>query len=508
MALVSGQDSNLTSIRYAFEQTQGVLPVTPDWILTEPNEEPEFGGDVEAMARDPISDDRQSLKGSVVDIKADVAIQQDFTLVSQRALLTAYMFANERGLLAAATLTTVSGGNTINGTGMGSFVADDLVFLANAGENTGLHLVTSATSTTVVVASALANGAIPAGATLEKVGIQCASADIDVSTTGNFSTYTSTTTNFTMRLSLTPGQSIYVGGDLAAEQFTNAANNGFKRVFSVAAAALVVDKSNLDMVAETGTGKTIRIFSTCCLRNEQGSSYVQKFLQFERSLGATDDAQPTQIQSEYVIGAMASEFAFDAKPASKITASNKFMGLRPEARTGAVGVKSGNRPALPQVDAFNTASDPRRVRVSLVSTSDEAPDPLWALTESITLNVNNNIKRNLALGTVGAARFSVGKFEVSGSFNAYFRDVAALTAAQNNADVTADFAISGKNVGFAFDLPLITITKARAQVSQDEPIMLPCDYRAHSGQKVNANFDHTLMWTWFSYLPTLAQTVA
>jgi hypothetical protein len=508
MTAVTGQDSNNTSIRYAFEQTLGALPVTPDWILAEPNTEPDFGGDIKTMSRDIINADRQSVKGSVVDVEAGVTIEQDFTLTNQRALLQAFMFANERGLVQAATLTTITGGTTINGTGMAGFVANDIVLLSGSGLGSdGAYLVASATGTTVVVAG-LNNGTLAAGATLVKVGIQCAAADINVVISGPFASYTSTATNFTTRLALAPGQSVYVGGDLAAEQFVNAANNGSKRVLSATATNLQVDKSHLDMIAETGTGKTIRFIVTGALKNEQGVLFVTKPTQWERTLGAPDDASPAQVQSQYEVGCLASEYTFDAKPASKITTTMKFMGKDEETRTGVLGVKTGNRPALPNVDAVNTSSDPRRFRVAQVNTvvADEAPNPLWAITESLSFTINNNIERNLALGSVGAARFTIGSLDVTGSMTPYFADISVLAAARANVDVTADLFVASKNSGFAIDFPLMTLSKARAEVSRNKAIMVPCDFVAHSGEKVNPALDHTIMWTWFLWLPNLAQT--
>jgi hypothetical protein len=508
MALVTGHESNRSTVRWAFETSQGVLPGTPDWILAEPNTEPDFGGDVTSMERDFINEDRQSLKGSVVDVESGVNITQDFTVTNQRLLLQAFMCANERGAVAAATLTTITSGTTINGTGMGGFAANDLVLLSNSGiaGADGLYLVASATASTVVVA-AIVNGTIAAGARLEKVGIQCASADINVVISGVYASYTSTSTNFLTRLAPTPGQSVYVGGDVAAEQFVNAANNGCKRVLSVTATNLQVDKSHLDMIAETGTGKTIRFFTTAFLKNEQGVLLIDKFTQWERTLGAPDDALPSQIQSEYVTGAGAAEYSLEAQPASKMTTTMRFLGKDHETRTGAVGVKSGNRPALPQADAINTSSDPRRIRVSQVSATDEAPDPLWALTEDISFNINNNLNRDLALGVIGAARFTKGKFQVTGSMTPYFTNVSILAAARANADVTADMFVASKNVGFAVDFPLMSLSKARAVVEKDEAIKVPCDFVAHSGEKLNSALDYTVAWTWFAYLPTLAQTV-
>ena len=512
MTAVSGQDSNLSSIRYAIEQSQGVLPGSPVFKLTEPNTEPRFGAQLKAVEREFITEDRMSRKGSIVDIDPGVQIDQDFTLENQPELLQSFMFAALRKKGEAATLTTVTSTTTFNGTGMGGFAANNLVlakgFLNPA--NNGLHVVTSATATTVVVGSTLVNETIPAGATLQKVGHQFASADVTVNAAGARPIYVTAAGNFVTALGLVAGEEIYVGGDAVANQYAAAANNGAKRVYSVSSTQLVVDKSQLAMVTDaSATGKSIRFFIGSALKNEQGTSFLRQFVQFERTLGAPDDALPAQVQSEYVVGAVGSEYSMDVPAADKVTSSMTFMGQSYETRTGATGVKTATRPDLAQVDTINTSSDVRRWRVSTMSGAvDEAPTPLFALIERLSMSINNNINRGTALGVVGAARFTVGRFSCGGDFDAYFADVAALDAIRNYADVTIDgFIATQSNNGLAIDFPVVSLSSDGAAVEQDEPVKLPCEFKAHSGNKYDVTFDHAVCWTFFPYLPSLARTV-
>ena len=510
MAAVSGQDSNLSSVSYAVEQGPKTLPVTPTWVLTEPNAEPEFGPSVTDQERTPISSDRLSKKGSIVDLEASVQLDVDFIPSSQRDLLQGFMFAALRSKGQATTLTSASDDDTFNGTGMGGFAANDLMLVENWPANNGLHLVASVTSTTVVVTSTLTNETAPSGATLTKVGHQYASGDVTVDASGPRPILATAAGDF-RELDLVSGECVYVGGDASGLRFASDANNGAKRVFSVAAdgSEMVVDKSQLDMVTDaSATGKTIRIFTGYALKNEQIASLLRRTVQFERTLGAPDDASPSQIQSEYVTGCHGSEYRYDAQPASKVTASLTFLGLDHETRTGATGVKSGNRPALPDKDAVNTASDVRRTRISALTNTDEAPDPLFALVESLQFTINNHLERNMALGTLGAARITIGRFELTGQFEAYFANVSALDVLRNFTDVTLDqFVATGANEGFAWDMPLCSLSSGRVAIEPDTAMMMPCDFKAHSGAKFDTTFDHALCWTFFPYLPTLARTV-
>jgi hypothetical protein len=516
MAAVSGQDSNLSSIRYAVETTQGTLPVTPTWNLVEPNTEPRFGASLEAVERSFITEDRMSRKGSIVDVDPGVQIEQDFTLDNQLVPLQSFMAAalRSKGQHTAITAITAAADEFEAVDADDLFAAGDLLFargFANAANN-GLHVVVSSDSGGVIVSSSLVDETPPSGSTITKVGHQYASADVTVNAAGGRPILVTAAGDF-RELDLVPGEEIFVGGDAAANQFATAANNGPKRVYAVngAGTQLTVDKSGLDMVTDaSATGKSIRIFTGFALKNEQGASFLRQYLQFERTLGAPDDAQPTQVQSEYVTGTVGSEYSFDAPATGKVTSTMTFIGQNHETRTGATGVKSGNRPDLPQVDAVNTSSDIKRFRVSQIAGStDEAPAALFALIQSLSFNINNNINRGTALGVVGMARATWGRFTCGGQFDAYFADVAALDAVRNYVDCTIDgFIATPANNGFAFDFPVVSLSSDGATVEQDEPIKMPCDFTAHNGNKYDVTFDHALCWTFFPYLPSLARTAA
>jgi hypothetical protein len=515
MPAVSGQDSNLSSIRYAVESSQGTLPGSPVWRLTEPNTEPQFGAKLEAVERSFITEDRMSRKGSIVDIDPGVQIEQDFTLESQMEPLQSFMFAALRGKGQHVTITgvTTSDDTFAAASGLGIFAANDLVLAKGftSAVNNGVHLVTSSTATTLVVGTNLADETPPSGASLTKVGHQYGAADVTVNAAGGRPVLVTAAGDFRL-LTLIPGESIFIGGDAAANQFAAPANNGAKRVYAVNAAGtqLTLDKSQLDMITDaSATGKSLRIYVGSALKNEQGALFFRQYLQFERTLGAPDDASPTQVQSEYIPGAIGSEYAFDAPAQAKVTTSMTFMGQTYETRTGVVGVKAGARPDLPQVDAINTSSDIKRFRVAQLSGSvDEAPLALFALIESLDFSIDNNINRGTALGVVGAARFTAGRFVCKGKFDAYFADVAALDAVRNFADCTIDgFIATASGDGFTVDFPVVSLRSDGAVVAQDEPIKMPCDFTAHSGNKYDVTFDHAICWTFFPYLPTLARTV-
>lgn len=509
MAAVNKIDSNVTGLRIAEEASVNTLPGTPVWNPYEPNSYSDFGADPSKVARDPINPDRQLDKGVLTDIDAAGGFNIDLTQGNIADLLQGFFYANYRRKAEQTAVTNIDGtGETYDAaSGMDSFQAGSLVFASGFDDaaNNGLKRVTAATATDITVAENLVTDASPAsGSQVIEVGFQGAAGDIDVDVAGTFPALTSTAADFTT-MGFVVGEWIYIGGDSASLAFSNAANNGFKRIRSIAANRLEFDKSASTMVSEASTTETVQLFFGRVLKNELSGSIVRRSYQLERTLGAPDDASPAQIQSEYVTGAHASELALNVAQSDKITADLSYMGIDHETRTGATGVKSGTRPALTGDDAFNTSTDFSRIKMALVSSSDEAPTALFSFIQELNINVNNNLTVNKAVGSVGGFDVSAGQFMVGGSITAYFSDVTAMNAVRNNLDVTLDAIIVKDNAGIAIDIPLISLGDGKTQVEKDSPITIPVSIEAARARSVNANMDHTLLMVFFDYLPTAAE---
>lgn len=509
MALLTKIDSNVTGLRFAEEQSLGVLPGTPDWIPLEPNSYADFGGEITTIARNPINPSRQRKKGVTTDLDASGGFNTDLTQTNLQSLLQGFFFADLRpkGEEHPTSATVQGGDDTYEMASTTGIFVGSLIWVTGFlnGANNGLKRVTTVTTNvSVAVAEVLVTETAPAAANIVVVGHQFAAGDLDVTTTGDLAQLTSTVKDLT-QLGIIPGEWIFVGGDLTAEKFTNAANNGFKRVRSVATNSIVIDKSTAAMITEANTTETVRLFVGRVLKNETGSLIKRRTYQLERTLGAPDDSLPSQIQSEYLVGAVANEFTLNVQPADKINADLSFVALSQEARTGAVGVKTGNRPALVEAAAFNTSSDFTRIKLASVDSVNEAPTPLFAFLQELTLTINNNVSPNKAVGVLGAFEVTAGTFEISGSMTAYFADVVATQAVQNNADITLDLILAKENSGIAIDFPLISLGDGRPNVEQDQAITLPLTLDAATGAKVTAALDHTLLLVFWDYLPTAAQ---
>lgn len=508
MAQVDKIDSNITEARYAEELTPGVLPGTPDWIPLEPNSYTDFGGTITTVARNPINPSRQRKKGVITDLDATAGLETDLTQSNIQDLLQGFMFADFRAKGEEAPTTTATGANELyNCAETAGFYVGSIIMgsgFDDAANNGIKNVITVTTDTSVEVTETLVADASPAaGAKIVAVGFLFTAGDLDVDASGTLPTITTTTKDLT-ELGLTVGEWVYIGGDGAGETFTNAANNGFKRVRSIATNAIEFDKSTSTMITEASTTETIRLWIPRALKNETGTAIVKRTYQMERSLGAPDDASPAQIQGEYVTGAVASQLTMNIATASKLTTTLDFIGRDHETVTGATGLKTGNRPALVEADAFNTSSDFSRIKLSEVVAGDEAPTPLFAFVTDATITIDNSVSPNKAIGTLGACGMTAGTFVVSGSMTAYFSNVAAITAVRENKDITFDFAIVKDNAGMVVDIPLIALGDGKVNIAQDEPITIPLTQDAATGAKIDANLDHTLMFCFFDYLPTIA----
>lgn len=508
MATVSKIDSNVTGLRIAEESTViGVLGGSPIWLPLEPNSYGDFGVEITSTPRNPIADDRQAKKGMVTDLDAGGGFISDLTHTNLQEVMQGFFFADFRAkdeFGGAGEITDVT--TTYNAaSGLDDFEVGALVFATGFtnSANNGFKRVTTSTATALTVTPALvAEASPPAAAKLVQVGRQFSAGVLDVDASGTLPAITAASDLDT--LGLIVGEWIFLGGDTASLRFTNAVNNGFKRVASVAADRVEFDKSLTTMVTEASTTETVQLFIGRVLKNETGALIKRRTWQLERTLGAPDNALPSEIQSEYIVGAVANMFKLQIGVADKVTADLSFMGLNGETRTGAVGVKSGARPELVEQDAFNTSSDFTFMRISPVQASGATSTPFFGFMTDCQLNLSNNAEACKAIGVLGGFDITVGKFQVDGEITAYFSDVAAIEAVKANQSVTLDMVMAAQNRGILVDVPLVTLGNARLSIEQDKPITIPVSFNAASGAQVRANLDHTMLMVFFDYLPTLA----
>lgn len=493
-------DSNETSAFYAQEESIGVLPVTPIWYPLEPNSYDDFGGELTLLARNPINSSRQRKKGVITDLDASGGINQDFTQENFQDLLQGFMFARHRNktqqkpTAISASAVTVQDATAYKAGMIVAIVGSNV-----AANNKHYSVAADGTGTELPLAGLAVDAAPRSDARISVVGYALDGATIDVS--GVYPKLVAAGVDF-VAAGLTAGEWIYVGGDGAGTSFTDEANNGFKRISVVEAGAITFDMSFAAMVTAAATD--VQIYVGRVLKNELGDKIIRHSYQIERQIGAPDTANLSQVQSEYLVGAVPNEFVMNIETADKINADMSFVAMNNEQRTAVEGIKAGTRMPLIEADAFNTSSDFSFILMNIVDTSKENPEALFSFLTEMSVTINNNVQPNKAVAVLGAFDMTAGTFEVSAEAGAYFSRVEAVQAVRNNADVGLSFGVVKNNSGFICDMPLVALGDARLEIELNEPIMLPLDINAATAAKINPNTDHTLLWVFFDYLPNRA----
>jgi hypothetical protein len=81
---------------------------------------------------------------------------------------------------------------------------------------------------------------------------------------------------------------------------------------------------------------------------------------------------------------------------------------------------------------------------------------------------------------------------VGGSLTAYFADVAAVNAVNNNSDITLDMHFVKANAGISIDMPLITLGNGRPERAAGPGDHAAARQMAATGAKIDPNLDYTL----------------
>lgn len=513
MAQLAKIDSDVTGLFYAREATLGYLPGengnagSPVWYTLQPNSYSDFGGQITTVSPDPINEGRQRKRGSTTGLTAGGGFTQNITFFNMHDLLEGAFFAATRRK-PNRICTAVTGTNTFAIATTAGFVAGSIIkgsLFTNAGNNAAFVIASVDPNVSVTATGTSAvNETPPADAFIQVVGHQFASADITVDVTGSLPRIISAAFDLTT-LGLVPGQWIYVGGDIAATQFANAANNGFKRVRSVAPTQIVLDKSNAAMVADTGTGKTIQIWFGDVLRNETGVNIFRQTFNVERTLGVPDPAEPLEMQSEVLKGAVVNNFTLSIPQQSLMTAEVNFVAMDNELREAATGPKRANPRAPRFAVPINTSSDFSRLRMAPVSNTAVAPSAMFAYVTELTIAIENNVTPATAVSVLGGFDVNVGKFVVTANATAYFATVAATKAVRDNTDVTLDAIILKQRQAIAIDIPMVSIGDARPNIEPNAPITLPLSVDAADGEGISPEMNHTILMTFFNWLPATAE---
>ena len=491
--------TNNFSMQYAIEESLGVLPVSPVWKLLEPNAVNAFGATITTVARSPISKNRQRRKGTVTDLDSAIEFDADLTLDSFIDFIEGFVFANFTGAAVASPTSAQTSDDSYVIPAAPVFptlAQNTLVYVrgfVNAANN-GLKLVdTGASATSVPVTDNLVDEtpAATRNATLEVTGFRSAAGDLDIDADGNI---TSTVLDFTS-LPIIVGQMIWIGGDLAINQFTNAENKGFARVTVIEANKLTLDKKGQVFVTEANTTQLVDLYFGRFLKNVavDDANYLERSFQFE---GAYQDLEGNPVPAgdnyEYAQGNFCNTAGFELPLMDKATVAFAFVGTdtQPPSTTRAANAANPLNPV--QTGAFNTSADIMRLRITEVDETGLTTD-----FKSVTLTLNNNVSPEKVLGLLGAKFMNMGNFEVDLESQLLFTDKAVVEAIRQNRALTLDFAIRNDDGAIVVDIPSLTLGGGDREFPVNESILINTTAMAFG----DATFNSSLQVSLFPYAP-------
>jgi hypothetical protein len=489
------QSTNRVKLSKVREATFGVTPTSPVFKTIRETSSG-LNANPKTVITNEIRSDRQVTDLILVgqDAGGDVGGELAFA-VSDDDLEEALQgtWSNDPSIINTGAGTPISALSTTTATvttPLGSaFVAGMMVFTGGfvASANNGLLApVSSSTATTVVFpASTFTADASPqTGAFLRQVGFQGASADI-VATITNGNALTSTVLDFTT-LGISVGEWVKVGdGDHGSCSFATAANNGFCRVSAVAAHRLSFDRVPTGWAADTGTGLTLRVFTGDFLTNAStklSNTIERQYL----------DHSP--VDYEYFTGMTLNTLAVDAKPQAIATYTKNYIGK--SASITSTRASGATDIAAPTYGVLNTSSNVGRIGFN----GSTVTGPNFVLGASF--NINNNIRAQTAIGSLGAVGTGNGEFTVTGKLQTYFGDPTVYNQILNNTQVSFDMRLGradGNRETLLFDFPAIKLSSGAPSVSgKNQDVTIDAAFTAF----MHATLLYTMSVGRFWYLPT------
>lgn len=484
------QNTNQVALAKVRETTFGVIPTSPAFTARRQTSSG-LAANPKTVVSNEIRSDRQVRDLILVsqeaggDVGGELAFNvpdDDFEEVlqgtwSNNPSITVVTSDTEISDLTTTTLTVAAGG--------AAFVAGMLGLLSGfptAGNNK-VGRVASSTSTTIVFPASTftaESGPIPVGASVRVVGFAGASGDLVAAASG----LTSTVLDFTT-LGLAAGEWVRLGGASAGSQFATAACNGWARVSAVAAHALTFDVLPTGWTTDSGTGKTIEVYTGDFLVN--GST--KRSNTFERQY-----LTHSPVTYEYLTGQTPDQMKLTLATQAIATYSMTYMGKAGQVQTSRVSGAT-DIPA-PSTDVLNTSSNVGRIGFN----GTEVTGPNYIM--SAEIDINNNLRRQNAIGSIGAVGTGNGEFSVTGTLDTYFGDPSIYQAVINNTATSCDFRVGradGNRSTYVFDLPRIKLSGGSPEVGgKNQDVSIKATFQAYR----HPTLGYTISIGRFWYLPS------
>ena len=470
-------------------------PTTTTWIAGEVNSWSDTGGNYESLPRTTINPRAVDQKGETINVNANAGYQSDLTPNNLNRLMQGFLRKDAAEFPTNKSLYGLPADFTVSGVAAdGIIIANGSVADGRKGLRKGLMLRTSGFSTAannkdvVVLTAATATklsatfsveASPPATAKVEVIGLEIPNGDeARLVVTGSDQRYTSValeldsaaTTDFT-KFGLEEGTWLGVGGQAPYNQVPAGQDFAasvpvleevqkpfYARISKIEALKLTFDlvssgEQQTLVTSHTGSNfSNLRLFFPSVLRNTKTVNEIKyRQYQVERTLGKSDSTHTYQ-QSEYVYGCNPSTATINIPAEEKITIDLEYMALDNAQRDGgndqvlnapkheqATNTEVIPRPKEPY---FNTSTNMNQMKMythaqgtsSVADGTAPNPEPIFFKLDDLTFTITNNLKRLPSVGDLGGFAFNYGKFQVTGSTNAYMRTVAGNRAISEHED--------------------------------------------------------------------------
>ncbi|WP_029002723.1 phage tail tube protein [Azorhizobium doebereinerae] len=453
------QSTNRVRVGRVRETTYGVVPTSPVFKAQRLTSNA-LAGNPQTTVSNEIRSDRQvtdliltgvqaggnqagELSFSAADDDFEEALQGTWLNKPSVTVLTA---DTEISDVSATTLTVASGG--------AAFKAGHICLLSGfpTPANNKLARVASATATSVVFPASTflpETAPIPVGAVLRSVGFEGASGDIVATVTGG-NALTSTVLDFTT-LGLNKGEWVKIGGGSAAASFATAANNGWARVSDISANRLSLGIVPSGWSADTGTGKALQVFAGDFLTN--GTNLISSA--FERQY-----LDHSPVTYEYLTGQCIDQLSMSVQQQAIVTYEVTWLGSN--ATTATTRASGASDLAAPAKQVLNASADVGRIAFD----GSAITGPNYVM--SANFSINNNLRRQNAVGSIAAIGVGNGEFSVTGTLETYFGDASILAKIMGNSLTSFDLRVGRTDGGkekLAFDFPAIKLSSGSPSVS-------------------------------------------
>lgn len=389
----------------------------------------------------------------------------------------------------AAGAWTLSDGALTVPAGGAAFAPGVIVLLSGfpTATNNRIATVVSATATVITFAAGTftpETAPIPVGASVRVVGFETAAGDVAAVATGD-NALTSTLLDFTT-LGLVPGMWLWVGdGDNAGHALASA--SGTVRIVSVAAHRLTLDRVPAGWADDAGTGIALRVFVGDFLRNAS----VMRSNTIERQY-----LDHSPVTYEYMRGMTLNTMEVTANAQAIATYTKTYLGRDAYMPDPMARVAGATDVPAPTFGVLNTSSNVGRIGFDGATIA--GPNFVMAA----TININNNLRAQNAVGSIGAVGIGNGEFTVTGSLNTYFGDKSIYVKIIDNMRTSFDLRVGrkdGNRESMLLDFPTIKLSSGSPSVSgKNADVMIQAGFTAY----MDPTLGYTMSVTRFWYLPS------